>query len=291
MPERSAGSSRPSGDTLPAPRPVTPTTVLAAELVSLCEQLADAGVADGLLDAARRTRDLATGLDEYVAQCTSPESTALAGLTRRTQGHDWDADDHAVPLEQEMLSGHVEGRFLEFLVHMTGARRILELGMFTGYSALAMAEAAGPGCRVVASEIDAEVAAFAQESFAEAGVADRIDVLVGPAAATLDDLAGHADRGGIEPFDLVFIDADKAGYLAYLERVLDSSLLAPHGVIAVDNTLMQGQPYRDGEPSTDNGRAIAEFNAAVAADDRVEQVLVPIRDGVTLIRRAGTRSS
>ena len=284
MPERDA-------DTLSAPRPVTPTTVLAAELVALCKQLSAAGVDGDVLDAARRSRDLATGLDEYVAACTSPESPALAGLTRRTQGNDWDAGDHAVPLEQEMLSGHVEGRFLEFLVHMTGARRILELGMFTGYSALAMAQAAGPQARVVASEIDAQVAAFAQESFAEAGVADRIDVLVGPADDTLAELAGHAERGGIAPFDLVFIDADKAGYARYLDTLLGSSLLAPHAVIAVDNTLMQGQPYRDGTPATENGRAIADFNATVAADDRVEQVLVPIRDGVTLIRRVGARSS
>ncbi|WP_299576665.1 class I SAM-dependent methyltransferase [uncultured Williamsia sp.] len=286
MPDRSAGA-----ETLPAPRPVTPTTVLASELVTLCERLADAGVDGDILEAARRSRDLATGLDEYVATCTSPESPALAGLTRRTQGTDWDTGDHAVPLEQEMLSGHVEGRFLEFLVHMTGARRILELGMFTGYSALAMAQAAGPEARVVASEIDADVAAFAQESFAEAGVADRIDVLVGPADDTLRELAGHAERGGIAPFDLVFIDADKAGYARYLDRLLESSLLAPHAVIAVDNTLMQGQPYRDGTPATENGRAIADFNAAVAADDRVEQVLVPIRDGVTLIRRVETRAS
>lgn len=286
MPDGSSGAH-----TLPAPRPVTPTTVLAAELIELCDRLADAGVDDDVLAAARRSRDLATGLDDYVVACTSPESAALAGLTRRTQGHDWDSGDHAVPLEQEMLSGHVEGRFLEFLVHMTGARRILELGMFTGYSALAMAQAAGPSARVVASEIDARVAAFAQESFAEAGVADRIDVLVGPADDTLDELARHVERGGIDPFDLVFIDADKAGYGRYLERLLESSLLAPHAVIAVDNTLMQGQPYRDGSPVTENGRAIAEFNAAVAADDRVEQVLVPLRDGVTLIRRVGTRSS
>ena len=110
-------------------------------------------------------------------------------------------------------------------------------------------------------------------------------------AAARPDSRRHAERGGIAPFDLVFIDADKAGYARYLDALLESPLLAPNAVIAVDNTLMQGQPYRDGTPATDNGRAIADFNAAVAADDRVEQVLVPIRDGVTLIRRVGTRSS
>ncbi|MGZ8180142.1 O-methyltransferase [Williamsia sp. SKLECPSW1] len=282
MPEAALGA-RP----LPAPRPVTPTTVLAAELRHLCEQLGAAGVAGDLLDAARRTRDLAAGLDDYVSRCTSPETPALAGLARRTHHTDWDTGNHAVPLEQEMLSGHVEGRFLAFLVHMTGARRILELGMFTGYSALAMAEAAGPDARVVACEIDPDVARFAQESFAEAGIADRIEVMVGPAGDSVSDLAA---RDAVEPFDLVFIDADKSGYAGYLEALLESPLLAPGAVIAVDNTLMQGQPYREDSPTTDNGRAIAEFNVAVAQDDRVEQVLVPLRDGVTLIRRAHTPS-
>lgn len=286
MPEVSPGAR-----TLPAPRPVTPTTVLAAELIDLCEKLGGAGIGEELLADARRIRDLATGLDDYIGACTSPESAALAGLTESTRSHDWQSGTHEVPLEQEMLSGHVEGKFLEFLVHMTGARRILELGMFTGYSTLAMAEAAGPDARVVAGEIDPAVASFAQEAFADAGVADRIDVMVGPADVTVRELADHAARGAIAPFDLVFIDADKPGYARYLDVLLDSALLAPGAVIAVDNTLMQGQPYRDGVPVTENGRAIADFNARVAADERVEQVLVPIRDGVTLIRRVRSQPS
>ncbi|GAA2069654.1 O-methyltransferase [Williamsia deligens] len=274
--------------TVSAPRPVTPTTVLAAELIDLCDRLdAGTGTDPEVVAAARRARDLAVGLDDYVAACTSPETSALAGLARRTHEHDWDADEHAVHLEQEMLSGHVEGRFLAFLVHMTGARRILELGMFTGYSALAMAEAAGPGAVVVASEIDPAVAGFAAESFEQSGMADRIDVRVGPASELLRDLAASCAAGDTAPFDLVFVDADKGGYAGYLDALLDSDLLADGAVVAVDNTLMQGQPYRDGVPSTSNGTAIATFNASVADDPRVEQVLVPLRDGVTLIRRTG----
>ena len=102
---------------------------------------------------------------------------------------------------------------------------------------------------------------------------------VGPALATLERLAAAGDA-----FDLVFVDADKAGYLDYVETMLDSGLLAPGGVICVDNTLLQGEPYLDGRAAA-NGEAIAAFNAAIAADPRVEQVLLPLRDGLTLVRR------
>ena len=177
-----------------------------------------------------------------------------------------------------MLSGHVEGQTLKMLVHATRARRVLEIGMFTGYSALAMAEALPAGGHLVSCEIDHEVAAFAQRCFQDSPDGSKIAVRVGPALATLSEL----DAAGVV-FDLVFIDADKAGYSGYLTALLDFGLVAPHGLICVDNTLMQGQPWRPGEP-TANGRAVAAFNQAVAADPRVDQVIIPLRDGLTLIR-------
>ena len=133
---------------------------------------------------------------------------------------------------------------------------------------------------VVACEVDADVAEFARGCFDDSPVGDRITVEIGPAMDTLHRLAATG-----QSFDFVFIDADKAGYLGYLELLLDSTLLTPGAVIAVDNTLMQGQPYT-GVGVTSNGQAIATFNEAVAADPRVEQVMVPLRDGLTLIRRA-----
>lgn len=265
-------------------RPVTPTTILAAELGALCDELV--GLPDipaPVADRLRRARDLAAGLDRYVGDCTTPESAGLARLAERTAATDWahrDAPADAVYLEQEMLSGHVEGQALKFLVRLSGATRVLEIGMFTGYSALAMAEALPEGGTVLACEVDDGVARFAQQCFAESSVGQRISVAVGPAMDTLGALANSVDGS---PFDFVFIDADKAGYRGYLDFLLDSSLLAPNAVIAVDNTLMQGQPYT-GERSA-NGEAIAEFNRAVAEDPRVEQVLIPLRDGLTLIRR------
>lgn len=268
-----------------APRPVTPTTILAGELAALSRELQEFGYfAPEFADRLQRARDLAAGLDPYVAKCTTPESPDLAALAARTAVTDWahrEAPDGAVFLEQEMLSGHVEGQLLKFLIWLSGATRVLEIGMFTGYSALAMAEALPDGGTVLACEVDADVAEFAQQCFAESTVGERITVAVGPAMDTLRMLA---QTPGGPPFDFVFIDADKAGYQAYLDYLLDNPLLTPDAVIAVDNTLMQGQPYA-GAGRTANGDAIAAFNRAIAEDSRLEQVLIPIRDGVTLIRR------
>lgn len=266
------------------PRPVTPSTILAATLAQLSARLdATDAVDDGLRAELRRAAQLAGGLDPYLSRCTTPESEALAGLARRTQAEDWGrraAGSPGAPLEQEMLSGHVEGQLLQFLVHVTRAERVLEIGMFTGYSALAMAEALGEGGRVVACELDDYVADVARECFAASPDGHRITVEVGPATQTL----GRLSAAG-ETFDLVFVDADKAGYAGYLDALLDTDLLAPGGLVCVDNTLMQGEPYLPGEQSA-NGRAIADFNERVAADPRVAQVLLPLRDGFTLIRRA-----
>ena len=270
-----------------APRPVTPQSILASRLSQLTRRLDAAdGVEPALRSELRELCELADGLDPYLSRWTTPESADLTRLARRTEAEDWNrhAAEHTTTgrtagyLEQEMLSGHVEGQTLKMLVHATRATRVLEIGMFTGYSALAMAEALPGDGQVIACEIDAGVAAFAEQCFRESASGHKITVKVGPAQRTLDELAQADQR-----FGLVFIDADKAGYLGYLTTVLTAGLLEPHGLICVDNTLMQGQPWMPDEP-TANGAAIAGFNQAVAADPRVEQVIIPLRDGLTLIR-------
>lgn len=261
------------------PRPVTPVGIAAALVRSVGARLDGAGgasvPADVVADLAR-ARALLDGLDDYVGRCTSPASPALVALEDRTRAEAW--GEH---LEQEMLSGHVEGAFLRMLVAVTGATRVLEVGMFTGYSALAMAEAlpVGVGARLVACEVDERAAQIAREAFATTPAGSVIDVRVGPAADTLRDLAAAGEQ-----FDLVFVDADKGGYGGYLDLLLDGDLLTRRALVAVDNTLLQGEPWLPGEAG-EAGAAIADFNARVADDDRLEQVLLPVRDGVTLVRR------
>ncbi|AFY93857.1 O-methyltransferase [Chamaesiphon minutus] len=266
-----------------SPRPVTPLGILATKLESLSQQLAALDIDAKLKLELQQACELASGLDPYISHCTTPESPALAALVRRTQSEDWSQRfaerQTGHQLEQEMLSGHVEGQFLKFLVYVTQARRVLEIGMFTGYSALAMAEALPDDGEVVACEVDAYVAKFAQDCFDESPSGQKISIEVAPAMVTLQQLATANEK-----FDLVFIDADKAGYVNYVNFLLDNNLLTPHGFICVDNTLMQGQPYLVGE-STANGVAIATFNQTIADDPRIDRVLLPLRDGLTLIRR------
>ncbi|MBT0565193.1 O-methyltransferase [Williamsia sp. CHRR-6] len=272
----------------PPGRPVTPSTIIAAEIGALRDELSVAGHLTPELGARLdRLHRLAAGLEPYVGECTSPPSRALTQLAHRTAETPWFGDGaaaHVVPLEQEMLSGHVEGALLGFLVAMSQARRILEVGMFTGYATLAMAQALDDDGTVVACELDPAVAEFARAGFAASPAGQKISVHVGPAGDTLTGFAAQppAER---PVFDLVFIDADKPGYLGYLETILSGGLLAEHGTVVVDNTLMQGEPYLDCDERSPNGEAIAAFNAAVRDDPRVVQVLLPIRDGVTLIRR------
>ncbi|MBD2507959.1 class I SAM-dependent methyltransferase [Nostoc muscorum FACHB-395] len=265
-------------------RPITPHSILVAQLQKTLRMAEESNIPSEILTSLRQGLQLAAGLDSYLDDCTTPESTALTALAQKTSIEDWSkrfSDGETVrQLEQEMLSGHLEGQTLKMFVHITKAKSILEVGMFTGYSALAMAEALPDDGRLIACEVDSYVAEFAQTCFQESPHGSKIFVEVAPALETLHKLAAKK-----ESFDLIFIDADKKEYVEYFQIILDSHLLAPHGLICVDNTLLQGQVYLPSEQRTANGEAIAQFNRIVAADPRVEQVLLPIRDGITLIRR------
>lgn len=265
------------------PRPVTPLSILANNLDRLRLQAEALSYTDPAFAAElSETARLANGLEAYLAETSTSASQALQALAAETAQLDWPAlhatGETALELEQEMLSGHVEGQLLKMLVYATGAIRILEVGLFTGYSALAMAEALGEGGTLVACEIDPYAAAVARRAFDRSPHGRKIHIEVGPAKAALTRMLEAGAR-----FDFIFIDADKGGYADYFEMAIGGPLIAPGGLVCIDNTLMQGEPYLG--VRTPNGRAIAEFNRLVAADRRVEQVLLPIRDGLTLIRR------
>jgi caffeoyl-CoA O-methyltransferase len=204
-------------------------------------------------------------IDRYAEEHTTPPDERLARLAEETRTTlDW----------PQMLTGAVEGRLLETLVFATGAREVLELGTYSGYSALAMAPALAPGGRIVSCELDPERAAFAQRHVDASPYADRIEIRLGPAIETIATLDG--------PFDLVFVDADKPSYGDYYDAVLPK--LAERGLIVVDNTLWSGRVL-DPEVDDESTSALRAFNARVRADERVVCTMLTVRDGVTLIRR------
>lgn len=266
-------------------RPVTPLGILVEHLETAVQMLEEnPNVSAAIAQHLQKALLLGAGLDPYLNECTTDESKALAAIAKKTQEEPWDkrsSEGSTVrSLEQEMLSGHLEGQVLKMFVHMTRSRSVLDIGMFTGYSALAMAEALPPDGRLVACEVDQYVADFAQALFQDSPHGKKIRVEVAPALETLGKLAASH-----ESFDFVFIDADKKEYVQYFQTLLDSGLLAPHGFICVDNTLLQGQVYLPENERSQNGEAIAQFNRVVKSDPRVEQVMLPLRDGLTIIRR------
>jgi caffeoyl-CoA O-methyltransferase len=175
----------------------------------------------------------------------------------------------------QMLVGPLEGAVLKMMVRLVGAVRVLEVGMFTGYSALCFAEALPEHGVVTTCEIDEEPAALARRYFAQSPYGRKIHIEMGPALETMQRLAG--------PFDLIFIDADKQNYLNYYRRALD--LLASDGVILIDNVLWDGEVLRH-PPPDDRTAAIQELNRVVASDLSVTAVMLTIRDGLFVVKRA-----
>lgn len=204
-------------------------------------------------------------IEAYAADHSSPEPPLLVELAQATREF---SKMHG------MMVGRLEGRFLKMLVAASGARRILELGTFTGYSALSMAEALPSDGTIVTCELNERHAEMAQRFIDRSAFADRIHIRLGPALETVSQLEG--------PFDFVFIDAHKAEYPDYYEAILPK--LRPGGLMAVDNVFWDGAVLDDSDRSEDT-RAVRELGDRVAADPRVECVTVPIRDGVMLIRK------
>ena len=205
-------------------------------------------------------------VEAYAAASSTPDPSPLAELDRETRA--------TFPAGVSMLTGHPVGRFLATLSAMIRPRLVVEVGTFTGYSALSLAEGLAPGGRVITLDISEAHAAFARKHFDASPFASQIEIRLGPALDSLAAIDG--------PIDLAFIDADKANYLAYYEAILPK--LAPHGLIIADNVLWYGRIFDPADQTADT-IAIREFNQRVAADERVEAVLLTIRDGLTLVRR------
>jgi caffeoyl-CoA O-methyltransferase len=208
------------------------------------------------------------GVETYAEEHSTPPTDLFERLAAETR------EKTTAP---QMMVGQLEGMLLAEFVRLSRARRVLELGTFTGYSSISMALALPAGGRVISCDVNEETTAIARRYAEEAGVADRIDFRLGPALDTIAGLDG--------PFELVFIDADKPNYVNYYEATLP--LLADQGVMIVDNTLWSGR-VADSSDDEESTRAIRALNDRVRDDPRVENVLLTVRDGMNVIRRVSS---
>ncbi|HXX32654.1 MAG TPA: class I SAM-dependent methyltransferase [Myxococcaceae bacterium] len=199
-------------------------------------------------------------IEAYASEHCEPVPPLLEGLREET---------YAAMASPGMQVGRMEGHFLRLLVRLSGARRALEIGMFTGYSGLMIAEGLPEDGTLITCDVDPKAEAIARRAFARSPVGRKITIRMGPALETLKTLKG--------PLDFVFLDADKESYLAYFEAVLP--LLRRGGLLVADNTLWSGKVL---QPKSESDRAIVAFNDAVARDARVDKVLLTVRDGMTL---------
>uniref|UniRef100_A0A3B3CZV3 Zgc:113054 n=1 Tax=Oryzias melastigma TaxID=30732 RepID=A0A3B3CZV3_ORYME len=269
----------------PVKVPDTPVEVMVDLLTKAKDMAASCSSAPEELSAhLQKALDIASGLDKYLEEMTTRESEPLRELYEKTMSHDWNGvhkeGKTLFQLPKECITGHVEGQTLKMLIHMSRAKRVLEIGMFTGYGALSMAEGLPDDGLLVACELEPYLKEFAQPVFDKSPHGKKIVVKTGSAMDTLKELAAAGEQ-----FDMVFIDADKNNYINYYNFILEHNLLRLQGVMCVDNSLFKGKVFL--KDSTDpNGSSLREFNRFVSEDPRVEQVILPLRDGISLIRRA-----
>ncbi len=207
-----------------------------------------------------------TELEHYILLHSDPQDEILAELERETS---------LKVINPRMLSGHLQGNILMMLSKMIRPLSILEIGTYTGYSAICLSKGLQPGGRMITIELNDELEAIAAKYFAKSGLTNRIVQRFGPALEILPAVAG--------PFDLVYLDADKREYSDYYSLIIEK--VTPGGWIIADNTLWDGKvagPANSGDGQT---KGIMAFNKMIAADKRVEKVILPIRDGITLIRK------
>ncbi|MCP4867228.1 MAG: methyltransferase [Proteobacteria bacterium] len=205
-------------------------------------------------------------VDEDVEAYAAEHCSEVSDLYERLR-----EETYAATTLPQMQVGRIEGRLLKLLVQLSGARRAVEIGTFTGYSSLSIAEGLPDDGTLICLDVSEEWTAIARRYWAEAPWGDKIELRLGPAIESLEAIDG--------PIDFVFIDADKEGYIGYWEALLPK--MAPGGLLVIDNVLWSGSVLA---PETESAKAIVAFNAHAAADDRVEQVLLTVRDGITVAR-------
>jgi predicted O-methyltransferase YrrM len=209
---------------------------------------------------------IADNLDQYVCAHSENEPAVLADLNRKT---------HVSVIQPRMLSGHYQGRVLSMLSHMIQPERVLEIGTYTGYSALCLAEGLKENGQVITIDVNEELEDFVATYIEKAGMHDRVKQLIGDAKELIPTLEGQ--------FDIVFIDADKKNYCNYYELVFDK--VKPGGYIIADNVLWSGKVLEDYDTLDRETKILMDYNRKIHEDERVQEVLLPIRDGIMIARK------
>jgi predicted O-methyltransferase YrrM len=217
---------------------------------------------------ARSSEQLSPELHAYLVAHSSPVDEVLASLAAQTQ--------RRYPDSAGLQIGPEQGTFMTLLTRLTGARHGIEVGTFTGYSSICIARGLADGGRLICCDISEEWTSLAQVYWDKAGVADRVDLRLGPALGTLRALPAEA------AFDIAFIDADKGGYIGYWDEIVPR--IRPGGTVLVDNTFSHGRVIDEASQDT-VVQAVRDFNDHAVADDRVDLVMLPVGDGLTLARR------
>ncbi|OWF37110.1 uncharacterized protein LOC110440552 isoform X2 [Mizuhopecten yessoensis] len=259
-------------------------------LLHIQESAKTQGASEDLQIQIQTAIDCIFAKDDYCESISSPTSDAIENLITETEKHPWQQVHEEGKIEWRvspgMLSGALEGTFLKMLAAMSNAKRVLEVGLFTGCGALAMAEALPADGKVVTLELTGYVGDLARKLVDQSSHGKKIDIMIGPAADSIQQLAKEKQQ-----FDMVFIDANKEGYIHYYKIIMDNDMLTPRGTILIDNALFGGQSYLPKDKlqlpkgRTYAGTVMRDFNDYVNQDNRVSQVMVPIRDGVMIIRR------
>jgi caffeoyl-CoA O-methyltransferase len=260
---------------------VTPTDLVADKLAKAAASTEDRATREKIVETAK----IVDSIDSMVAKYSQQPSEALKKISIETAKTNpmWDEleqkGETSRLMEAEMISGQAEGQLLQLLVQFGGVKQALDIGTFTGYSSLALAEALPEDGRVVTLEREAQAAEMAAGNWSGSPHAKKIESRVGEAKDLLEGLASAG-----ESFDLVFLDVDKPGYFPLYQMLMDSGLLRVGGLLVVDNTMYKGEELCSEKLST-NGQGAQALNEGLLSDDRVRQVMLPLRDGVTLVHR------
>jgi len=258
------------------------------ELLALQKLCEEKGVDKSIKESVSKALELTMGRYDYSSGITSDESEPLASVAKETASFPFkqafEDGKTSWSMRPMMMSGKIAGKLLQSLLGMSKAKRVLEVGMFTGYGALACAEAIPADGEVVTCELETYIAEVAKTLYSKSPHGKKISVRLGPAKDSLLALADEKKQ-----FDLVFVDANKDGYKEYYQIIMDRGLLAENGTIVFDNALHRGIPYSTNVDVTDErnkgGLAIKEFNEILKSQDSIHRVMLPILDGVLIVRR------